>query len=307
MGRPSLHLGFLGCMGVPLAAAVLAALGPAGGAPAFAQDLAAAEVGAEPVAAEPASVERELCDLIETAARDNGLPIDFFTRLLWKESNFRAGAVSPKGAQGIAQFMPGTAAERGLPDPFDPIQAIPASASYLRDLNAQFGNLGLAAAAYNAGVARVTNWIAGRSGLPFETQDYVLTITGEPAETWASPELGAAAAAKPRPDQDCVKLAGLLKVRGSPASATLTAHGPWGVQLAGHYSEAKALAAYAGLQRKFSSVLAGKAPMVIRGPLPGRGKRAFYRIRVPADSREGAEKICASLKAAGGTCIVLKT
>jgi soluble lytic murein transglycosylase-like protein len=77
------------------------------------------------------------------------------------------------GAQGIAQFMPGTAQERGLADPFDPEQAIPAAASLLRDLSQRFGNLGLAAAAYNGGPNRVSAWLAGNGSLPAETQDYV--------------------------------------------------------------------------------------------------------------------------------------
>ncbi|TIS61039.1 MAG: lytic transglycosylase domain-containing protein, partial [Mesorhizobium sp.] len=69
-----------------------------------------------------------VCDLIETQAEQNGLPKDFFARLIWKESRFDPNAVSPVGAEGIAQFMPGTAKLRGLADPFDIGQAIPASA-----------------------------------------------------------------------------------------------------------------------------------------------------------------------------------
>src|SRR5882724_9509279 len=98
--------------------------------------------------------QKALCTLIETAATENNLPVGFFTRLIWKESRFRSEAVSPKGAQGIAQFMPGTAEERGLEDPFDTATAIPASAHFLAELSQRFGNLGLAAAAYNAGPER---------------------------------------------------------------------------------------------------------------------------------------------------------
>ena len=54
---------------------------------------------------------------------------DFFARLIWKESRFDPNAVSPAGAEGIAQFMPGTAAMRGLKNSFDIEQAIPASAN----------------------------------------------------------------------------------------------------------------------------------------------------------------------------------
>src|SRR5215207_4517878 len=183
----------------------------------------------------PDAAEKMLCALIEQAAKDHDLPVGFFTRLIWKESSFRSDAVSPKGAQGIAQFMPYTAAERDLLDPFDARMAIPAAASLLSDLKVRFGNLGLAAAAYNAGAARVTNWLAEATTLPFETQDYVLAITGLAAETWAAPEGGAE-----MPDeaqgQDCLALAALLKGPGAALSPEIeTASGPWGVQVAGNF------------------------------------------------------------------------
>jgi hypothetical protein len=110
--------------------------------------------------------------------------VPFFIRLLDQESNFRPHAISTAGALGMAQFMPETAADRGLDNPFDPLQAIPASARLLRDLSQKFGNLGLAAAAYNAGPRRVEDWLASKAKLPQETQNYVKTITGWPAETW---------------------------------------------------------------------------------------------------------------------------
>ena len=96
-----------------------------------------------------------LCGIVEASAKAEGLPADFFTKLIWRESSFRPNAVSPAGAQGVAQFMPGTANERGLIDPFDPASAIPASARFLNELKLRFGNLGLAAAAYNAGPRRL--------------------------------------------------------------------------------------------------------------------------------------------------------
>src|SRR5687768_4547969 len=158
--------------------------------------------------------EEVVCALIETAASKHAIPVAFFTRLLWKESRFRSDAVSPKGAQGIAQFMPGTAAERGLADPFDPVAAIPASASLLADLNTRFGNLGLAAAAYNAGADRVARWLAEAASLPWETQDYVVSITGVPAEAWSDPEGGAKL---PEADdgKDCLAITALLEIPGN--------------------------------------------------------------------------------------------
>ena len=107
-----------------------------------------------------------VCPLMQQEAEAPGLPPMVFVRLIWKESRFNPQAVSPKGAQGIAQFMPGTAADRGLDDPFEPKSAIVHSASLLADLATEFGNVGLAAAAYNAGAERVKAWLAGSSGLP---------------------------------------------------------------------------------------------------------------------------------------------
>src|SRR5438874_12852076 len=65
-------------------------------------------------AAEPAMepLDHAICRLIENSARANQLPVAFFTRLIWRESSFRAAVISPAGAEGIAQFMPGTARER---------------------------------------------------------------------------------------------------------------------------------------------------------------------------------------------------
>ncbi len=125
-----------------------------------------------------------VCLRLEEEARKWNIPEAFFARLIWKESRFDPDAISPKGAEGIAQFMPFTARLRGLALPFDPNSAIAASASYLSDLRNEFGNWGLAAAAYNAGPKRVHQWRSGAAGLPFETEDYVYSITGYRAKEW---------------------------------------------------------------------------------------------------------------------------
>src|ERR1700682_2596629 len=97
-----------------------------------------------------------VCQIIEAAAKANALPVDFFTRVIWQESRLRADVVGPvtrtgERAQAIAQFMPGTAAERNLLEPFNPAEALPKSGEFLAELRAQVGNLVLAAADYNAG------------------------------------------------------------------------------------------------------------------------------------------------------------
>jgi hypothetical protein len=150
----------------------------------------------------------EICDAIVQAALNNGLPPHFFIRLLYQESNFRSAAISPAGALGVAQFMPETANDRNLDNPFDPVQAIPASARLLRDLYQKFGNLGLAAAAYNAGPKRVMDVRNSGGQLPLETQNYVKAITGWPPDFWTGPQAGSPAVKLPRsaPCQDAVGL-----------------------------------------------------------------------------------------------------
>ena len=122
-------------------------------------------------AARESDAREAMCLMIESAARADGLPLEFFARVIWQESRFPPDAVGPvtrsgQRAQGIAQFMPGTASERGLLDPFNPVQALPKSAEFLAELRDQFGNLGLAAAAYNAGPRRVQEWLAGTGPMP---------------------------------------------------------------------------------------------------------------------------------------------
>ena len=128
----------------------------------------------------------EICRIIEAAATREALPVPFFARLIWRESRFDPRAVSPAGAQGIAQFMPFVANGRGLADPFDPLSALLESAEYLGELLRRFGNVGLAAAAYNAGPKRVQDWIAKRGGLRQETRDYVAIITGHGPRAWVA-------------------------------------------------------------------------------------------------------------------------
>ena len=93
---------------------------------------------------------------------------------LMAESNFNPNAVSPAGAQGIAQFMPATAAAYGLRDPFDPFAAIDAQGRLMGELLEQFGSVELALAAYNAGPGAVS---ACDCVPPYpETQAYVARI-----------------------------------------------------------------------------------------------------------------------------------
>jgi hypothetical protein len=138
----------------------------------------------QPDAASEAAAKPDVCTTLVAAARDNELPPVFLARLIWQESGFDSRSVSHAGAVGIAQFMPQTAKEIGLSDPYDPAEALPASARLLSKLHREFGNLGLAAAAYNAGSGRIRDWLSNRQSLPRETQNYVRIITGNSAKNW---------------------------------------------------------------------------------------------------------------------------
>ncbi len=157
--------------------------------------------------------EEEFCRALKDAAEAAGIPLPFFARLIWQESEFRFNEVSNAGAQGVAQFMPETAAEVGLDDPFDPLKALPASAQLLRKLREQFGNLGLAAAAYNAGSGRIQKWLAKESPLPRETRDYVRIVTGTAAESWTDEEQTASMRLDLPREAPCEGIGGLSKVK----------------------------------------------------------------------------------------------
>jgi hypothetical protein len=299
--------------------------------------------GAIPAAAQPAMepLDHAICRLIEAAAQNNHLPVSFLTRVIWRESSFHPGAVSPVGAMGIAQFMPGTAQERGLANPFDPEEAIPKAAHFLAELRQQFGSLGNAAAAYNAGPARVASWLRGEGDLPTVTYSYMRfvteadppppaptgkAITGKPAtnkpgkptannddigtiqaaeEERAAPDIVAAAAAA----SSCVGIVAELRHdSGTDDDDTFFAPlSPWGVQLAGNFSKSRALASFERARRRYARVVGDATPMVIGRLLRSRGTRRFYQVRLPAASRQAAESLCARIQSVGGNCVAMRS
>ena len=257
-----------------------------------------------------------MCLMIESAAIASNLPLEFFARVIWQESRFRADAIGPmtrrgQRAQGIAQFMPGTASERGLLDPFNPVQALPKSAAFLAELRDQFGNLGLAAAAYNAGPRRVLEWLAGTGAMPQETRSYVLAITGSTVEDWSKAQKGARTLER-MPTSSCRELMALLKQAPNPFVAgleehiTLSAAKLWGVQLAAGFSRDKALAMYARAMKRLDAVIGDQDPSLLSSVMRSRGTRAFYQVRIGADTRPAADNLCNRIRKAGGACFVLK-
>jgi hypothetical protein len=270
-----------------------------------AQPAPAAKPDDTPVAAHPPTAD-DICRAVEQDAAANELPVEFFARVIWQESRFNAEAVSSKGAQGIAQFMPQTADFRGLADPFDPIEALRNSASYLHDLRQKFGNLGLAAAGYNAGPGRVSAWLAGRRALPGETRNYVAIITGWTADAWASPSPPATPETTIPQGIPCTRLANLI-LAPKEEQKRIAGYVPrWGAQLTANWSEARAWATYRSLQKQYASLIGDREPIVLRGRLPDLGSATRYIIRIADDNRGYLEKLCGKIIGAGGACVVLR-
>jgi hypothetical protein len=261
-----------------------------------------------------------MCLMIESAAKAQDLPLEFFARVIWQESRFQSDAVGPvtrsgQRAQGIAQFMPGTANERRLLDPFDPVQALPKSAEFLSELRQQFGNLGLAAAAYNAGPRRVQDWLAGSGPMPQETRNYVIAITGTSVDDWASAAKNGNKNGKTlerAPTSGCRELMALLKRAPNPFVTQLEQHVKlgadrlWGVQLAAGFNRDKALAMYSRAMKQLGAVIGDRDPSLLGTMLRSRGTRVFYQVRIGTDTRPAADDLCNRIRRAGGACFVLR-
>jgi soluble lytic murein transglycosylase-like protein len=116
----------------------------------------------------------QLDSLIEGAAKQQDLQPELLRSMVNQESGARPCAVSPKGAMGLMQLMPATAAQLGVKDPFDPQENLNAGAWFVKQLLTTYNDLPLALGAYNAGPARV-NAIDGIPAIP-ETQNYVQKI-----------------------------------------------------------------------------------------------------------------------------------
>ena len=130
---------------------------------------------AAPIVTYSGSRRSEFLPSARAAAERHGVPVDLFFRLVNQESRWNPGAVSSAGALGLAQLMPGTAAQLGV-NPSDPHQNLDGGARYLRMMFDQFGDWRLALAAYNAGPGAVQR----HNGVPpyDETTDYVRIVMG---------------------------------------------------------------------------------------------------------------------------------
>lgn len=257
---------------------------------------------------EQASYRADTCAAIEAFATHWGLPVGFFARLIWQESRFDPAALSPAGAQGIAQFMPTTARLRGLADPFDPAEAMARSAEYLRFLEIKYGNLGLAAAAYNGGEGRMSGYVArGGGALPAETRNYVMIITGYPVDQWLADNVGDVDYTLDKEldfQSACLDMA---KSVSTPNLVASPAHWqPWGVLLGQSATANLAQDRFHSAQQRFASILGNEQLMMISVRNPSFGNRMRFSAMVGRQSQEEARELCQQLVRAGGNCIVQK-
>ena len=160
----------------------------------------------------------DITALIQQAADQYRLPVDVFRRQIGAESNFNQGAVSPKGAIGLGQLMPGTAQALGV-DPQDPAQNVQGAAMYMRQMLNMFGgDMTKALAAYNWGPGNVQKF--GLAGMPDETRNYLARITGGGNSTPAP--VGGGPATGPAP----VQTAAVAGPPPTPASAPASGPNP---------------------------------------------------------------------------------
>ncbi len=250
---------------------------------------------------------RDTCRAIARFSWRERLPSGFFARLIWQESRFDPYALSVAGAQGIAQFMPSTARLRGLGNSFDPAEALSKSAAYLRFLADKYGNLGLAAAAYNGGEGRMSRYVSAGGYLPSETRYYVEIVTGLPVEAWQQEP-------PPAPDYRLSKTNPFIEacVTMAETEATPTLDRPpgewrpWGVLLAQNFSQAVAIRSFERVKAAHPKVLGEEKLMLLLARNPSFGPRLRHYAMIGRDTRAEAEKLCARLQASGASCIVRK-
>lgn len=253
------------------------------------------------------SYDNDLCHAIKVLALRYAVPPDYFARLIWRESLFRADAVSSKGAEGIAQFMPGTAKLRGLENSFNVVEALEKSAAYLAELKARFGNYGLAAAAYNAGEAGLQTFI-DKGRLPTESRDYVFAITGYPVETWKDtpPDRVAPALDDDRPFLEaCVRLA-VTRTMRDPVLMASADWAPWGVQLSAHYNPSVASRLFTRAIVRLPEPLSAERALLVRQRGGNFGSRPRYAARIGRETRAEANDLCGQIKRGGGSCTVFR-
>lgn len=296
---------------------LLAALMLALPAPAPAQDAAEQSTAQAPRNAAPKRGPKApgadipaTCALIHSAALEEGIDPMVLARLLWDLSRFRPDALPrrPRGREalmkmprmgpGISALTAQDAAAVGLRDPYDPTEAIPAAARSLARKLRFYGNIGLAVAGYRLDHWRVRRFLAGGQDLPGPAADLVQRVTGTPLTLWRD-----APPVRLIPDDAATfpERCAALAVPPPPPPPPP----PWGVILDTSPDQSSAEAAAQRLTRRLDPVLAGQKVGVYQVLLPGRPEPVMS-VQVGFEERAEAMRLCAQLRTAGLSCMVLK-
>ena len=220
---------------------------------------------------------RDTCGAIQLFAWREQLPAGYFARLIWQESRF------------------------------DPSEALAKSAEYLRFLADKFGNLGLAAVAYNGGEGRAAGYVKGAGYLPAETRFYVEIITGRDPDAWLAevpPDVDYAIARNQPFIEACVKMAEAEQVPSLDRQPSEWK--PWGVLLAQNFSQGVVIRRFERVQASYPKLLGNEKLMLLMARNPNFGPRLRHFAMIGRDNRADADALCAKLQAAGGACIVRK-
>jgi hypothetical protein len=196
---------------------------------------------------------------------------------------------------------------RGVRDSYDLLEALGKAAVYLDELRSRFGNLGLAAAAYNAGENGLANFL-GSGSLPYETRSYVTAITAYTVEQWKDdpPNIAAPELDKGKPFlESCMALAGTRRLK-QVALEQERPWAPWGVQLAEHFQPGAARRLFSLDVSKLPAPLNKEKPLIVRQRNRDFGFRVRYAARIGRETRAEADAVCAQIRQQGGTCLVFK-
>lgn len=248
----------------------------------------------------------DTCNAVQVFADRHGLDRGFFARLIWQESRFDPNALSPANARGIAQFIPSTAALRGLKDPYNPADALAHSAQYLAEMSKKFGNLGLAAIGYNGGERRAEGFLNG-GGLARETVNYVPIITGLNAEDWrdtpdAAPDMRLS---KTEPFLDaCYAMA--AKRRITPLAPPVPRLKPWGVQVAFATTQSRARAEAKARTKRCSALVRREKLDLVYKKNRVSGKQGYYFAQYGRSGPKTAQTLCNAMRRAGCVCRVVE-
>mgnify|MGYP001166591466 FL=1 len=247
-----------------------------------------------------------ICTLIAEQAETTGVPEALMARLFFSETGFDPAYTSPTGATGVAKFNAAVAGSVGLSDPTDIEIAIPAAAKRIADLKSQFGNFGLALAAYQAGEKPVRRWLDGKGYLPVSTMIFVRKMTGESPEFFRNPK----AKLDVRPLETRFGFGDACRrmplIASGDASLEEPSDMPWAV-VVGTGNDIDAAMTFWSEVKERTGFRIGGGKVYVMPVAAGMGRPSHFSVRIGAETRGSAQATCSKLRGLGGACMITKS